>query len=311
MWSKSTTMFKRQYVHLWRVYRIKLNFHLNSGYQKRQFKMESNNKPNTNKHLGKRIPRKRLRRFSESQREGKIETKNEYWTLTRELIDSSYFSRLLPQFMGLCKPYTIKIYNKVIWVKKISCTFSYKKETRKSIVTGISYYNEIPSYSWNEAPKELIEIKNKIESYYGVSPDFVLVHIYRDRHDYIGFHKDREAMDSEIMSVSLGASRRFQFRPNKEKKGYSHEYLLKSGDVVYMHGPRDNKKSCQYNFKHTLPKMTAKDLKKHIEENGMKFKGRFTFKNLDKFIENNNISPVRINLTFRQYNNKGKADKRQ
>ena len=71
-----------------------------------------------------------------------------------------------------------------------------------------------------------------------------------------------------------------------------------------MYGPRENKKSCQRLYKHRVPEMSIADLVGHIEKSGVGVpKGRKTYKNLSNIIETNNISPDRINFTFRQYEN--------
>ena len=71
-----------------------------------------------------------------------------------------------------------------------------------------------------------------------------------------------------------------------------------------MHGPRENNQSCQRTYVHRVPTMSINDLVRHIEKSGIDIpKGRKTYKNLTNIIKNNNISPDRINLTFRQYEN--------
>ena len=55
-------------------------------------------------------------------------------------------------------------------------------------------------------------IKKSVEDYTKTTFDYCLIHIYRDGHDNIGWHNDKEAMssdknemmDSVIASVSLG-----------------------------------------------------------------------------------------------------------
>lgn len=112
--------------------------------------------------------------------------------------------------------------------------------------------------------------------------DYCLVNIYDDGKDGIGWHADREAGPTDIMSVSLGSSRRFGMRgigmknnggrcPMKDVDGYRYGVndsgtimmMLESGHVVHM------KKGCQQQYKHTICK---------TKESG-----------------------VRINLTYRKY----------
>merc|ERR1712216_213443 len=70
-----------------------------------------------------------------------------------------------------------------------------------------------------------------------------------------GWHGDKEAqIDADtapIVSVSLGAARRFQVRDETSRVSVFDE-LLNEGDCVVMGGPR-----FQHKFKHRVPKMVA------------------------------------------------------
>ena len=129
---------------------------------------------------------------------------------------------------------------------------------------------KLPRYDWKEAPKELISIKEKLENHTGQKFDYVLFHIYASGFSSISYHSDFEALNSTVVSVSLGATRKFRFKKIGRKRGWDHELLLKSGDVVIMHPPREGRKGCQEVYLHTVPK----ELK---------------------------VKNARINLTFRQY----------
>jgi alkylated DNA repair dioxygenase AlkB len=183
--------------------------------------------------------------------------------------------------------------------RRISCVYS-----DVQFDYGDGQFEPAPRFTWADAPKGLLEIKEKLETHLGYKMDYVLVHIYRDQTDYIGFHSDGEARNSEIYSVSLGATRRFQFRLIKEKKGYSDEYHLSNGDVVHMFGPRPNQPSCQMMFKHCVPKMDIKDLCDHITSHNIALPdGRKTYEKLQTVIDAHDIVPIRINMTFRQFEN--------
>jgi alkylated DNA repair dioxygenase AlkB len=101
----------------------------------------------------------------------------------------------------------------------------------------------------------------------------VVANWYPDAHDYIGWHGDKERQcDSDsapIVSVSLGASRRFQVR-DEASRAYVFDELLSDGDCVVMGGP-----GFQTKFKHRVPKMLA--------------------------AKDGHVGP-RINLTVRKYN---------
>ncbi len=80
----------------------------------------------------------------------------------------------------------------------------------------------------------------------------------------INYHRDREGLSSQIVSVSLGASRLFRFRKMGQKKGFEEEFLLRGGDVVVM------EPSCQRTHLHGVP-------------------------------EQKRVKEPRINLTFRKF----------
>lgn len=236
----------------------------------------------------------------------------EYWTYVPGMIENHeiYFKNLLPVLENKCRTYKFKLYGKELESRRISCIF-----TREEIQSNRDSYEEVPEFPLEEAPQELLKIWKLVETNFQVEIDYVLCHIYRtgividkktgEKHDYddkIDFHADKESLDADIVSVSLGASRRFLFRPVGWKKGHSHEYWLKSGDVVHMHGPRNGKVSCQHMYKHGVPKMTMKDLIKYASEKGFKLPvGRKTTENIKHVFLNNSHEILRINLTFRRF----------
>ena len=143
----------------------------------------------------------------------------------------------------------------------------------------ISRYRSIPTVDWDEAPESFSLLRKDLEQKCGVTVDYALVNIYDCGQDTIGWHSDAEAMASDIISVSLGETRVFRFRqkapgaektptretdsPKKRKKSWSHEYELKSGDVIHMHGSRRAEDgslvpSCQELYEHCLPKRVNK-----------------------------------------------------
>ena len=236
-----------------------------------------------------------------------IVLRTSHWSYAPGLIPDpdGTFDSLLPSLEKVCKTYMVKMYGKSFPSRKVSCLYADNVtevgERAKAKSNGFDY-KETPAYGWSSSPPEILEIKDRVERFFGHKIDYALCHIYRDDTDYIGWHNDKEALNSEIISVSLGASRRFQFRDIGATKGVSEELFLDSGDVVHMHGPRDGKQSCQKTFKHRVPAMTAMDLSKHITSRGFALpEGRRTFDTLRAAIAKYDIVPVRINITFRQY----------
>ena len=97
--------------------------------------------------------------------------------------------------------------------------------------------------------KPLYKLKEKIEHELGLRFNSVLGNLYQDGSDYMGWHQDNETELGEaptILSLSLGAARRFCFRhiDTKEK----HEIILTHGSALLMQN------DCQKQYQHTLPK---------------------------------------------------------
>lgn len=111
----------------------------------------------------------------------------------------------------------------------------------------------------------LKELQKLVEEFTGIHFDFVLLNLYRDGNDKVGWHCDGEStMDSSnITSISLGTERIFKFR-DKETKELVWKHQLKNGSLVWM------KKGCQEVYEHEVPKSTK-------------------------------ITTPRINLTFRKF----------
>ncbi|OCQ90307.1 2OG-Fe(II) oxygenase [Oscillatoriales cyanobacterium USR001] len=122
-----------------------------------------------------------------------------------------------------------------------------------------AYYGEKPyTYSgvtmqpksWQNA---LLQIKDKIELLTEVKFNAVLLNLYRDGSDYLGWHSDDEkelAEGSVIGSLSLGESRRFLFR-RRDNHQFKVELNLKHGDFLIMSG-----KTQKY-WQHQVPKTKA------------------------------------------------------
>lgn len=82
--------------------------------------------------------------------------------------------------------------------------------------------------------------------------DSVLVHYYRTGLDYISDHNDKEAGQTYIFGLSLGAERTLRFKCKKDKS-VQFSYKLKSGSLYVM------RPGCQELFTHGIPKIVAKN----------------------------------------------------
>jgi alkylated DNA repair dioxygenase AlkB len=79
----------------------------------------------------------------------------------------------------------------------------------------------------------------------------VLVNLYRDGRDSMGFHSDDEpelGENPEIASVSFGATRRFILAPKRKQRGARVQLELTHGSLLLMRG------RCQHEFRHAIPK---------------------------------------------------------
>ncbi len=160
---------------------------------------------------------------------------------------------LLPQFINhelapfvynevlpLCKRYWSSYYE--CYYPRISCVC-----TDKSFDPSLINYDTLSVYPWTQVPV-ITKIRDFIQQTLNLQFDYCLVHIYRNGQDSISWHNDKEALNSDVVSVSFGASRKFRLRPIHDTKGWSHQYILNSGDVMWM------KSGCQQKYKHHVPK---------------------------------------------------------
>ncbi|MDA9983358.1 alpha-ketoglutarate-dependent dioxygenase AlkB [Gammaproteobacteria bacterium] len=124
--------------------------------------------------------------------------------------------------------------------------------------TGMSYrFSGVTVYARPWIPI-LLDLKEIITERSDFKPNFVLVNYYRSGNDYIGWHSDDEkdmGEFPEVVSLSLGARRDFQFRHKKSFRN-TKEYReletitmpLEHGSLLIMKHPTNQ------NWKHQLPK---------------------------------------------------------
>lgn len=96
---------------------------------------------------------------------------------------------------------------------------------------------------------ELLEIKDRIEPFAGVTFNRVLLNLYRDGRDSVSWHTDAEpelGRNPVIASVSFGASRKFQLRHLQSKEKIDLE--LTHGSLLIMQG------ELQHYWQHQIPK---------------------------------------------------------
>jgi alkylated DNA repair dioxygenase AlkB len=144
----------------------------------------------------------------------------------------------------------IKIFGKSVLQPRL--TAYYGDEDKAYTYSGIT----MPPLPWN-AP--LLQIKQKIEPLVNTQFNGVLLNLYRNGQDYIGWHSDDEhdlAKGSTIASLSLGETRRFIFR-RRDNHQIKVELNLGDGDFLIMGG------YTQKFWQHHVPK-TAKSTEPRI-----------------------------------------------
>ena len=101
---------------------------------------------------------------------------------------------------------------------------------------GIRYSycnNLLETRAWTSL---LSGIRAQVESYLKFSFNSVLVNLYRNGDDYVGWHSDNEPELGEqpfIASLTFGAERQFEFRHKKSSE--NGRILLRSGTLLIMH----------------------------------------------------------------------------
>lgn len=237
-----------------------------------------------------------------------------YWQyIPNVFAEKDYFSDLYDGLIDQVKSYTQTIYGKTSESKRISCVFTHKENACTNFGFGVDAkskgfsYFQTPIYEWANAPQLLLDVKNRVEHLCDIKWDYVLVHIYRDREDYIGYHNDRESLTLPVCSVSFGCTRMFEIK-EKGKKGDKPDFRfeLNNGDIFYMKGRENIKdktqKGCQEVYVHRIPKISLGDIKEILDKNNISTEGvKRTYESYMKLINDGNIEMRRINMTFRQF----------
>jgi alkylated DNA repair dioxygenase AlkB len=113
------------------------------------------------------------------------------------------------------------------------------------VYSGIAYRPQ----PWTDA---LAELRARLRAQFGIDWNSVLVNLYRDGRDSVGWHADDEPElgptrdDIAIASLSFGAARRFVLKHRKDGRRLGYE--LGNGDLLLMRG------RTQQHWLHALPK---------------------------------------------------------
>jgi alkylated DNA repair dioxygenase AlkB len=144
----------------------------------------------------------------------------------------------------------IKIYGK--WIDQPRLTAWYADDGKHLHYSGITMH----ANPWTDT---LLSIKAKVEQYSGFTFNSVLLNLYRNGNDSVGWHSDDEhylGKNPVIASVSFGQPRKMLFRMRKDT-GIKSEMVLGSGSLLLMKG------NTQHVWHHSIPK-TKKPLEERI-----------------------------------------------
>jgi len=152
---------------------------------------------------------------------------------------SDAFQRLLAEVDW--KQEHIKMFGKEIDIPRLTAWFG--DPERSYTYSGIA----LTPLEWTPL---LNELRAAVEKIAGHEFNSVLLNLYRDANDSVSWHADDEpdlGREPVIGSLSLGASRRFNFR-RKTDHADKFESVLNSGDLVVMRG------TSQQLWDHQVPK---------------------------------------------------------
>ena len=101
---------------------------------------------------------------------------------------------------------------------------------------------------------QLLAIRKRVETVSGTAFNSVLLNLYRDGRDSMGWHSDDEpdlGVNPIIASVSLGETRRFRLRHKSDRKN-TISIDLPEASLLLMSGP------LQHHWQHAVPKTARK-----------------------------------------------------
>lgn len=114
---------------------------------------------------------------------------------------------------------------------------------------GLTFEYSGKSMTPQKIPKIVGEIKDKIQNFFGIVFDGILVNYYPDGKSSMGYHSDpiEDKWDNKFVVVTFGDTRNFIFR-EIENKDNKITFEFKNGDIIYMFG------DCQERFEHSVRK---------------------------------------------------------
>lgn len=152
--------------------------------------------------------------------------------------------RYIPQFLSANYSRVLynRLYREIAWQQEELKIFGKVHKVPRWVAwhgdTGIRYKYSGADHLAQPWIPALVELKEKIEVFSSASFNSVLLNLYRDGNDCMGWHSDNEKSLGPkpiIASISLGATRRFDVR-KKSQKHVKHHLHLENGSLLIMQG---------------------------------------------------------------------------
>lgn len=184
----------------------------------------------------------------------KLKIKWRLFTHYPRCLDKIAFEYIYEELKDMCRSYDNIIKGKIYHSRRLSCVFSnLEHQFQGDAKSTLFSYTQLTNFNWTSSP-----IVNYIKIYLEIMLethfDYCLAHIYRDGNDIIHWHSDKEALYSDVVSVSFGATRKFRLREKGQTKGYKYQFELGNADIFHMLN------GCQNVYEHSVPlEKTIKD----------------------------------------------------
>lgn len=136
-----------------------------------------------------------------------------------------------------------KMYDKMVLTPRLTAWYGDPQDTS-------SGEEKKSDNSWTP---ELFSLKQKIENEFKCRFNGVLLNLYRDHHDSVAWHRDKERRYGKrpvIASISLGQTRNFDFRKKDHHSG-KYSLPLPHGSLLIMKG------DLQEYWEHRIAKSTV------------------------------------------------------
>lgn len=161
------------------------------------------------------------------------------------LYDSAFYSRTeADALFGWLRSH-------VAWRQEKSRGRPFPRLTAFVADAGMEYRYSGVTHRGEGWPRELLAVKLRVEQAAAAEFNSLLLNLYRDGRDSIGFHADDEkelGRNPVVASLSLGAVRKFVLKHVQSKETLALQ--LAHGSLLVMAG------TCQHHWHHGVPKTT-------------------------------------------------------